>query len=175
MLDSAHLLFKVPSSLINSGNAQAETFFHAAAWCVCVFVTQSCPTLCDPVDCSPPGSSLHGVLQARTVEWVVFSSSRGSFQPRDWTQVSCIASGLFTTWATRADVHSIQYYAILNSVLCNMLSSTEGLALRTVSVNDQHAVCGSKWLQSSAVSAATTWKWLSFLSRKDVLHLAFSL
>ena len=44
---------------------------------------QSCPTLCDPMDCSPPGSSVHGILQARILEWVAISSSRGSSQPRD--------------------------------------------------------------------------------------------
>ena len=44
---------------------------------------QSCPALCDPVDCSPPGSSVHGILQARILEWVALPSSRGSSQPRD--------------------------------------------------------------------------------------------
>ena len=48
-----------------------------------VLVTQLCPTLCDPMDCSPPGSSVHGILQARTLEWVAISSSRGSSQPKD--------------------------------------------------------------------------------------------
>jgi len=42
-----------------------------------VLVTQSCPTLCDPMDCSPPGSSVHGILQARTLEWVAILFSRG--------------------------------------------------------------------------------------------------
>ena len=56
-----------------------------------------CPTLCDPMDCSPPGSSVHGILQAGTLEWVAMPSSRGSSQPRDWTWVSCIAGGFFTT------------------------------------------------------------------------------
>ena len=51
-------------------------------------VTQSCPTLCDPVDCRPPGSSIHGILQARILEWVAISFSRGSSWPRDRTQVS---------------------------------------------------------------------------------------
>ena len=46
-------------------------------------VTQSCPTLCDPVDCSLPGSSVHGIRQARILEWVAMSSSRGSSRPRD--------------------------------------------------------------------------------------------
>ena len=49
---------------------------------------QSCLTLCDPVDCSPLGSSVHGILQARTLEWVATTSSSGSFQPRDRTRVS---------------------------------------------------------------------------------------
>ena len=51
--------------------------------CVCVLVTQSCPTLCGPMDCSPPGSSVHGISQARTLEWVAISFSRGSSWPRD--------------------------------------------------------------------------------------------
>ena len=46
-------------------------------------LTQSCPTLCDPMDCSPLGSSVHGIFQARILEWVAISFSRGSFQPRD--------------------------------------------------------------------------------------------
>jgi len=54
-------------------------------------VAQSCPTLCDPVDCSPPGSSVHGILQARILEWVAISFYRGSSQSRDRTQVSHIA------------------------------------------------------------------------------------
>ena len=63
---------------------------------------ESCPTLCDPVDCSPPGSSIHGILQARILEWGAISFSRGSSQPRDWTQVSCIAGRRFNHWATEA-------------------------------------------------------------------------
>ena len=59
-------------------------------------LTQSRPTLCDPVNCSLPGSSVHGVLQARIPEWVAVPFSRGSSQPRDQTQVSCIAGGFFT-------------------------------------------------------------------------------
>ena len=62
-------------------------------------VGQLCPTPCDPMDCSPPGYSVHGILQARILEWVAMPSSRGSSQPRAWTQVSRIASGFFTIWA----------------------------------------------------------------------------
>ena len=65
-----------------------------------VLVAQSCPTPCNPIDCSPPGSSVHGILQARILEWVVIPFSRGSFQSRDWTWVSPIAGGFFTIWTT---------------------------------------------------------------------------
>ena len=64
-------------------------------------VAQSCPTLCDPMDCSPPGSSAHGILQARILEWVAISFSRGSSRPMDRTQVSRIAGRRFNLWATR--------------------------------------------------------------------------
>ena len=72
--------------------------------CVCTYiyiyiymkVTQSCPTLCDPMDCR-----VHGILQARILEWVAFPFSRGSSQPRDGTQLSPIAGRFFTSWATR--------------------------------------------------------------------------
>ena len=68
---------------------------------VCVLVTQLCPTLCDPMDCSPPGSSVHGTLQARILEWVAMPFSRGSSRPRDRTWISYIAGKFFTIWATR--------------------------------------------------------------------------
>ena len=66
-----------------------------------VLAAQLCPTLCDPVDCNPPGSFVHRILQAMILERVAISFSRGSSQPRDRTWVSCIASRLFTIWATR--------------------------------------------------------------------------
>ena len=66
-----------------------------------LLVTQSCPTLCDPMDCSPPGSSFHGILQARILEWVPLSFSRGSSQLWDWTQVSSIAGRFVIIWPTK--------------------------------------------------------------------------
>ena len=64
-------------------------------------VVQSCPTLCNPTDCSLPGSSVQGIFQARILEWVAISFSRRSSQPGDWTQVSHIVGRRFTIWATR--------------------------------------------------------------------------
>ena len=62
---------------------------------------QSCPTLCDPMDCSLPGSSVYLIFQARVPEWAAITFSRGSSQPRDQTQVFYIADRSFTIWATR--------------------------------------------------------------------------
>ena len=63
-----------------------------------VLVAQLCPTLCDPMDCSPPGSSVHGILQVRILKWIVISSSRESSRPRNRTQVSCITGRVCTIW-----------------------------------------------------------------------------
>ena len=64
-------------------------------------VAHWCLTLCEYMDCSPPGSPIHGILQARTLEWVAISFSMASSQHRDQTQVSCIAGRFFTVWSTR--------------------------------------------------------------------------
>ena len=64
-------------------------------------VAQSYPTLCNPTDCSLPGSSVHWNFQAIVLEWIAISFSRGSSQPRGWTWVSHIADRCFTIWATR--------------------------------------------------------------------------
>ena len=80
--------------------------------CLCVSVIQSCLTLCSPMDCSLPGSSVHGILQTRILEWVDIPSSRGSSQPRDRTWCSCIAGRFFTVWVTR----EAQYKPYINVV-----------------------------------------------------------
>ena len=77
---------------------------------VCVLAAQLCPTLCNPMDCSPPGSPVHGILQARIMEWVAISFSRGSSRPRDRIRISCITGGCFTILATReawSESHSV--------------------------------------------------------------------
>ena len=66
-----------------------------------VKVTQSCLTLYDPMDCSQQGSSVHGIPQARILEWVAILFFKGSSKHRTWTQVSHIASRFFTIWSTR--------------------------------------------------------------------------
>ena len=77
-------------------------------------VAQSCLTLCDPMDYSLPGSSVHGVLQARVLEWVAISFSRRSSQLRDWTQASHIVGRHFTIWATR----DVKFYIMEDTESC---------------------------------------------------------
>ena len=72
---------------------------------VCVLVTQSCPNLCNLVDCSLPDSSVHGILPAGILEWVAISFSGGSSSPRSWSRVFCIAGRFFPIWATREAHH----------------------------------------------------------------------
>ena len=74
------------------------SFCYITAW---ISYVLSCSVMSNSFDCSLPGSSVHGILQARTLEWVVMPSSGESSHPRDWTQVSLIAGRFFTTWATR--------------------------------------------------------------------------
>ena len=66
----------------------------------CCLVTQSCLTFCDPMDCSSPGSCVHGISQARILEWVAISFSKGSSQPKDQTCVSCIGQQILYRGAT---------------------------------------------------------------------------
>ena len=76
--------------------------------CVCVCVWTSHSVMSNslwPMDCSPPGSSVHRTLWAKILEWVAISFSRGSSRLGDWTWVSCVAGGFFTIWATRKEHH----------------------------------------------------------------------
>ena len=80
---------------------------NRASCAVLCLVIQSCLTLCDPMDCSPLGTSVYGVTSGKNTEWVAMPFSRGSSQPRDWTQVSCTAGRFFAIRATReAPKHS---------------------------------------------------------------------
>ena len=71
--------------------------FWKSVFVCCCLVVKTYLTLCNPMDCSPPGSSVHGISQARILGWVVISYSRWSSQLRDWIYVSCIAGSFFTT------------------------------------------------------------------------------
>ena len=79
----------------------AFPYFMQDKWKVKVLVSQSCPALCDPMDCNTPGSSVHGILQARILEWVAIPFPREFSQPRDQTPVYHNAGKFLMTWATR--------------------------------------------------------------------------
>ena len=79
----------------------------------------SCVWLCSPLDCNPPGSSVHGILQARILEWVAMPSSRGPFPLRDRALVSCIVGRFFTTEAARKPASPCMWLPILFKIKGN--------------------------------------------------------
>ena len=87
-----------------------------------MLVAQSCPNLCDCMDCSPPGSSVHEILQARLLEWIAIPFSRGSSWPKDQTQFSCIAGRFLTIWVTRETRSLYNRYNIYNLSLVQFSS-----------------------------------------------------
>ena len=78
---------------------------------------QSCPTLCNPIDGSPPGSSLHGISQARSLEWVAISFCRGSSRPRDQTHVFCISRWISTTEPSGKPRSRVSYVIVRGTYL----------------------------------------------------------
>ena len=103
---------------------------------VCVLAAQSCSTLCDPMDYYSPGPSVHKILQATILEWVTISFSRGSSQPRNGTQISCIAGRFFffffagrffTIWATR-EAHNWLWRKKANSHVVSYLQRRVGVS-----------------------------------------------
>ena len=96
--------------------------------CVCVCVhsaTQPCLTLCNLIECSPPGSSVHEIFQARILEWAVISSSRGSSQPRDQTHISCVSClvGGFLITSTTWEALTWSINGTSTIVVCRCFSS----------------------------------------------------
>ena len=87
-------------------------------------VTQLCPTLCDPMDCSLSGSSVHGIFQARVLEWITISFSRGSSWPRNQTPVSCITGRRFTIWAKAFSKYLLPIYSLLLCFLNSVIWKT---------------------------------------------------
>ena len=112
-------LGKSKSILIRCGWVHAKSF-------------QSCLTLCDGMGSSLQGTSVHGILQARILEWFAISSSRVSSLPWDQIQISYIADGFFTIWATREDSH-------FNQILIINLQSVSAGMHRDGNVHTSHA------------------------------------
>ena len=112
---------KVQVGVQGVGKGQVNTHSHPHIL-VCS-VAQLRPTLCEPMDCNPPGSSVLGIFKARILEWVAISSSRGSSQPRYWTHVSCISCiGRWilyhqATWEAYSGTHLLQFKDMLIKVV----------------------------------------------------------
>ena len=99
---SSHCYWRIVDLQCRVSFRWTSKWFNYTHTCACVLFMspQLCPTLCNPMDCSPPGFSVHGILQARILKWVAMLSSRGSSWPRDWTcisYVSCIGSVQFSS------------------------------------------------------------------------------
>ena len=116
-------------------------------------VTQSCLTLCNPMNCSLPSSSVHGTYQVRILEWVAMPSSRGSSRPRNGTGVSWIAGGFFTSWATREAQFSL-YYNLVPPALARIFKAAVY----------QHVVQDIKY------SALESWVFFPFISPVVIPH-----
>ena len=82
--------------------------------CYCCLEAKSCLTLCDPIDCSPPGPLSMGYFKQEMLEWVAISSARASSLPRDWTWVSCISRWILYRWATREALLNSMYACVLS-------------------------------------------------------------
>ena len=139
---------------------------------MCVKLLQLCLTLCDPMDCSPPGSSVHGILQARILEWVAMPSSRGSSQPRDGTcvsYVSCIGTPvvLYTsaTWKACVGITTAENWLFLINTH-RVISLLEGLPteLKTFLQNSVYKDILSNLIHNSSqleTSITHTKEWLT--------------
>ena len=108
---------------------------------------QSCPTLWNPIDCSPPGSSVQGIVQIRILEWVAIPFSRGSSQSREWTQISFIGGRFFTIWATREV--KVYYHGLVSALTRGLDAKSRAGPLPTLPPGSRQSLtCLSKpWPQ----------------------------
>ena len=114
-----------------------------------VLVAQSCLTLCDPMDCSLPGFSVHGILQARMLQGVAISFSKGSSFCRDWTCASCICRQILYHWATRKAL--IGEYSVL--ILTTLLT----LKVEKFHIKFQSSVLLSSWEEMATFNLCSYW------------------
>ena len=79
-------------------STQSKASVQSMKQCMSAQLIQLCPTLCNPTDCNPPGSPVHGIFPARILQWVAMPSSSVTSWPRDWTRVSCVSSIIGGRW-----------------------------------------------------------------------------
>ena len=135
-------------------------------------VTKSCPTLCNPMNYSPPGSLVHGIFQARILEWVAISFSRGSSWPRDQTLVFCTAHRFFTDWATR----EAQWTQKENWSVTESSPKTTWLHWLHVSVSSHLYTMKLNFLIQKSIEATlslTSFSWLKFFYFYNIFNINF--
>ena len=159
-----HLFIQSRNLAFSSSSNQSLHPINLPPWCACMY-DQSYVTLCDPVDCCPPASSAHRIFQARVLEWVAISYSRGSSQPKDQTQISCIGRRFFTTWEAPVYLLTISYYVFLHLSISNghYPPSTHHQFL----LGCLKCLCSRSYLQSCLtpvffiIFVVPQWKWAS--------------
>ena len=129
-----------------------------------MLVAQLCLTLCNPMDCSLPDSSVHRTFQTRILEWVATSFSKGFSWPRDQTWVSCIAGWLFTLWATE-EAHLSQVAAVY---WVHTLLKPPNKCSNLCPINNPKRGQGSVW---SLLYRWEKGEWRSFHDMLKVMHL----
>ena len=124
--------------------------------CVCVCVCELLMSLCDLMDCSPPGSSVHGILQARILGLVAISFSRASSLPRDQTQVFWIAGRFFTVWATR-EAHPLH--------ICGQMPQALHFLGRETEIW-RGEICLKSWLPKCVPENTGLARWLTYSTKR---------
>ena len=129
----------IPRNVINTHLALKSLLpsVQMSSCAVLCLVTQSCLTFCNPMDCSPPGSSVHEIFQARILDWVAMPSFRGSSQPRDRTQVSHIAGRFFTVSAHQRSSKILERVACLFSSNVCLVIENSGIFLISLNLRKQ--------------------------------------
>ena len=138
-----------------------------------VLVVQACLTLCDPTGCSPPGSSVHAILQARILKSVIIPLSRGSSLPRGRTQVSWIAGGFFSVWAIRKIVQRPHANELLTRGSFDSKGALEGLPKSAVHLSQSCSFWGRRKFPNShhGPTREQTWvPWTSYLCQ-SIRHI----
>ena len=130
-----------------------------------ILYVQSCLTLCNPIDCSPPGSSVHGILQARILGWVAIPFCKWSSWPRDRTWVSCIAGRLINVWDTREAQLLWEQRSNLNLLLVSLshsaLSQRIDLILQMSTPKGKNYQCFSGVQANMCILLSLGWELLS--------------
>ena len=144
---------------------------------VCVHAcahAQSCLTLCNPMDYSPSDSSVHGILQARILEWVAISLSQGSSQPRDRTCVSCAGRRFFTP-APHGNPHRLRLAALINSIYqqifrleIHLLMVTQNWCISETERKKSNIPRTSK--KMNEYLQGCLWAWFNFVSTHTVIR-----